>query len=340
MVRHLSSDICRSIVALRDTGMQQIPIARHFGITQGAVSKILKRFRLTGLTTPRPGRGRKLKTDARDDRHLIRLCLGRRTQTASTLRAEWQHALGFRVSQSLVKARLHKAGLYARRPRVKPLLSLRHRQRRLEWAQRHRRIHQLQWEHVIFSDEARFEVYRRDGRIRVRRRREELYHESCVTPRVQAGGGGITVWGCFHTRGKPNLVMLEGNLNHQRYLQILEGNLVPYARETFGENFVFQDDNAPAHRARAVRDFWEENEIQHLDWPACSPDMNPIENLWAEVTRYLNNLQHSPTNVNQLRVALNDAWAAIPNETLASLVSSMPRRIQALLDARGGHTRF
>ena len=70
MVRRLSSNICRSIVALRDTGMQQIPIARHFGITQGAVSKILKRFRLTGLTTPRPGRGRKLKTDARDDRHL------------------------------------------------------------------------------------------------------------------------------------------------------------------------------------------------------------------------------------------------------------------------------
>jgi hypothetical protein len=89
-----------------------------------------------------------------------------------------------------------------------------------------------------------------------------------------------------------------------------------------------------------VRDFWEENEIQHLDWPTCSPDMNPIKNLWAEVTRYLNNLQHSPTNVNQLRVALNDAWAAIPNETLASLVSSMPRRIQALLDARGGYTRF
>ena len=86
--------------------------------------------------------------------------------------------------------------------------------------------------------------------------------------------------------------------------------------------------------------FWEENEIQNLDWAACSPWYEPHRKHLGEVTRYLNNLQHSPTNVNQLRVALNGAWAAIPNETLASLVSSMPRRIQALLEARGGYTRF
>jgi hypothetical protein len=159
-------------------------------------------------------------------------------------------------------------------------------------------------------------------------------------PRIQAGGGGLTVWGCFHSRGKPDLVFIDGNLNHRRYLDILEAVLLPYARETFGENFVFQDDNAPPHRARAVRDFLQENDVEHLDWPACSPDMNPIENLWAEVTRHLNNQQDQPSNVAELQVALNAAWAAIPVETLASLADSMVQRTQALLAARGGYTRY
>ena len=86
--------------------------------------------------------------------------------------------------------------------------------------------------------------------------------------------------------------------------------------------------------------FFEEVKVEHLPWPACSPDMNPIENLWAEVTRRINNLEHQPTNVAQCRQAVMGAWAAIPVGTLESLANSMPRRVRALLDARGGHTRY
>ena len=65
--------------------------------------------------------------------------------------------------------------------------------------------------------------------------------------------------------------------------------MLPFARATFQDNFVYQDDNAPAHRARTVGTFLEDQGVEHLPWPACSPDMNPIENLWAEVTRKINN---------------------------------------------------
>lgn len=340
MVRHVDAGICRSIVELRREGLRQTTIARRFRINQGTVSRILKRYRISGLLTPLPGRGRKLKTTERQDRYLRRLCLNGRTRTTNTLRAEWMETLGFPVSRSLVNARLLRAGLYARRPRWKILLTPRHRQSRMEWARQYQRIDVGHWRHVIFSDEARFEVYRRDGRVRVRRRREEVYHEQCVMPRVHSGGGGVTVWAAFHATGKSQLFIIEGNLNQQGYLDILREVLLPFARGTFGANFRFQDDNAPAHRARAVLQFMDEQEIHRLPWPASSPDMNPIENLWAELSRQLNLLVNQPTNVAQLREALTTAWEAIPVQTLTALAESMPRRLRALMDAHGGYTRY
>ncbi len=86
--------------------------------------------------------------------------------------------------------------------------------------------------------------------------------------------------------------------------------------------------------------FLEEEGVEHMPWPACSPYMNPIENVWAEVTRGINKLEHQPTNVVECRQAVMDAWAAIPVETLESLADSMPRRVRALLNARGSHTRY
>jgi hypothetical protein len=128
-----------------------------------------------------------------------------------------------------------------------------------------------------------------------------------VLPRVHSGGGGVTVWAAFHATGKSQLFIIEGNLDHRRYMDILQGVLLPFAQGTFGANFLFQDDNAPAHRARAVLQFMDEQEIDRLPWPAASPDMNPIENLWAELSRQLNLLPNQPTNVAELREALTTA---------------------------------
>jgi transposase len=155
------------VVAFRETGMEEIPMARCFGITQGTVSKILKRQRETGLFTPRPGRGRKLDLSTREDRQLVRLSLGGRTLSTNTFRVEWQRSLRFHVSRSLVSTKSMKAGLYAGRPRKKPLLRLQHRQQRLRWARGSQRVHVLHWQHVILSDGAQFGVCRRVGRIRV-----------------------------------------------------------------------------------------------------------------------------------------------------------------------------
>ena len=113
-----------------------------------------------------------------------------------------------------------------------------------------------------------------------------------------------------------------------------------FARPTFGHNFVYQDDNARPDRARTVVNFMETEGIEHMEWPAASPDMNPIENLWSEVTRTMDASANQPTNLAELRQAVMDAWQALPLQTLATLIDSMPRRVQALYDARGNHAKY
>ena len=340
MVRQLNDAVCHGVVALRRAGWKQRAIAGQYRITQGEVSKILKRFRQRGVPTPVPRPGRPRLTTRRDDRQLRRLVLNGRTKSANVLRAEWQELTHVRVSRRLVNNRLVKAGFRAKRPLRKPKRTINHRQRRLQWARQHQNIQLGHWQHVIFSDESRFLLHRHDGRIRVRRQVHEAYNDDCILPRVQAGGGGLTVWAAFHSRGKTDLVVIDGNLNQHKYRTILEETLIPFARQTFAANFVFQDDNARPHRARMIDNFLETNEIQRLDWPAMSPDMNPIENLWAELTRQLDRLEQQPSTIPQLRVALDTAWRAIPVQTLENLVNSMPRRVQALINARGGNTKY
>ena len=77
-----------------------------------------------------------------------------------------------------------------------------------------------------------------------------------------------------------------------------------------------------------------------MEWPAVSPNMNPIENTWSEVTRTMDASTNQPTNLAKLRQAVIDAWHAPSLQTLATLIDSMPRRVQAFYDAHGAHTNY
>ncbi len=151
---------------------------------------------------------------------------------------------------------------------------------------------------------------------------------------VQAGGGGVIVWGRFswHTLGP--LVPIEHRLNTTAYLSIIADHVHPFMTTVYlSSDGYFQQDNAPCHKAQYISDWFLEhdNDFTLLKWPPQSPDINPIEHLWDVVEREIRIMDVQLTNLPQLRDAIMSIWTKISVEYFQHLVESMPRRIKAVL---------
>ena len=99
-------------------------------------------------------------------------------------------------------------------------------------------------------------------------------------------------------------------------------------------------DNARPHVAGICIDILRNNNVQTLDWPLYSSDMNPIEDMWDTLDRRVRARTPPPQSHAELRQALIEEWHLIPQWRINRLITSMPRRVRALIAARGGHTRY
>ena len=138
------------------------------------------------------------------------------------------------------------------------------------------------------------------------------------------------------------LVEVEGKMNADQYCQILSDGVV----ESFeklemeeGEQY-FQQDSDPKHTSRKATEWFEDKGIQVLSWPAQSPDLNPIGYLWEHLKRQLRKYSDPPKVAHELWNRLVDEWNGISPRFCQSLIESMPRHIQAVIKANGGHTKY
>ncbi|GFW10598.1 transposable element Tc3 transposase [Trichonephila clavipes] len=132
------------------------------------------------------------------------------------------------------------------------------------------------------------------------------------------------VWAGIMIIGRTRLhVVANGTMAGQRYI---DEALLPHVRlfrGAVGDKFVFMDDNATCHRALAVQDCPDSKSIQRLVWPAHSPDLNPIENVWDALGRQVAGRNYPPTNKNTLTRALTEEWDKLPQQLLDNVVQSM-----------------
>ena len=148
------------------------------------------------------------------------------------------------------------------------------------------------------------------------------------------------VWAGFSAQGKLELDFVTGGLGADSYIDLLERRLLPFLENIGRDDLIFQQDNAPAHSAKATKELFLENDVTVLKWPARSADMNPIENVWGILSRdvYVEGKQHD--DVEELKEAINYAWERIEMATLKKLATGMPRRLIELLEKKGGETSY
>ena len=125
------------------------------------------------------------------------------------------------------------------------------------------------------------------------------------------------------------LVRIEGTKKGQKYSDLLEFS---YFYQVMTENAILVHDNAPCHTAEIVKTKINELEIEVLDWPAYSPNLNPIENLWSYVVRKIYSNRKTFANFDTLWEAIQDYWDKIPQQIIKNLVKSMQKRMISRLE--------
>jgi DDE superfamily endonuclease len=195
------------------------------------------------------------------------------------------------------------------------------------------------WERVLFSDETKINLYSSDGRIKVWRKPKKALEDGNFVSTVKHGGGGVLLWGSMSSNGVGNLVVIDSIMDKILYKKILVQNLEASVEKLgLGDDFIFQQDNDPKHRAEFVLDFFDENDINLLEWPSQSPDLNPIEHLWDYIKRELR--KRDIKSIKKLKEVIMEIWTSIPADFCKRLVYTMPDRIEEVIRAKGKHTNY
>ncbi len=152
-------------------------------------------------------------------------------------------------------------------------------QRCLTWAKEKKNWTVAQWSKVLFSDESKFCISFGNQGPRVWRKDGEAHSPSCLKSSVKFPQS-VMIWGAMSSAGVGPFCLLKTNVTAPVYQEILEHFMLPSADQLFKDaDFIFQQDLAPAHTAKSTKSWLNDHGVGVLDWPANSPDLNPIENL-------------------------------------------------------------
>ena len=318
-----------TILTLHAENLSNRAIAVRTNRSHKVVGDFLKKKGKYGQKKPTKGNS---KISTRQKNRLIALAR-KGKHTAGQLIAD----LDLPISVSQVTRVLTKSKQVRYTKRMKaPYLKPHHIKARLDWAKVHMNW-TTEWTRVIFSDEKKFNLDGPDGC-------QYYWQDISKTKEVKLsrnfGGGSLMVWAEFSAQGKTPILKVKGRMNSTAYIEMIEDVLIDFTDQNMDGDFIFQQDNAAIHVSRQSKDWFNSKEIELLDWSACSPDLNPIENLWGILCRKVYAGGRQFNTVAELEVAVRNSWREIRIETLEALVNSMPNRVFEVIRCQGKKIKY
>jgi hypothetical protein len=253
---------------------------------------------------------------------LVNYVTRKQFNTARRVRAH----LNLTCSEKTLRRALRLKGLVIRVPRQDAAFKLQHQQKRLSFATGYS---SFDWNKVLWSDEKCFWLNEKEQCWVIRPIGEE-WNPKYMCPKMRKSSK-INVFACFSDNGLGNIVTFKENLTGAGLRDLLSDNLLESATRLYGEGvpFWFQHDNDPKFKSHIVTTWLHNNGVQCLEWPPCSPDLNPIENLWVDVNNRIK--LHHPKTVDQLEDLIHSEWFKTEMVLLKSLVKSLPDRCRAVI---------
>ena len=333
-------DIIR-ILTLHREGKSYTQIGNAVGRHRETVKRwILRDSECKKIVTPtrKEGSGRARKTSRTTDRLLRRVVLNKPSISARELKQKLPNILE-NVSIRTIQHRLQKdLKMPSRRAAKKPFLSAAMKVKRLKFAMKYQGWTPQQWDQVMFSDESAFKTFS-SRPMTVRRSPGSNRYDPKYTQKTVKHPDGIMVWGCYSSKGRGGLYFLPKNttMNGIRYIEVLEDHLLSFIK--IHGTSIFQHDSAPCHKAKLVTSWLISKNVDVLEWPGNSPDLNPIENMWKIMKDRLQ--KHDTGSVDKLKKSLISLWLKeITPDYCRTLSHSMPKRLLDVIKAKGAMTKY
>jgi transposase len=322
-----------SIVALHSLGFSIPQVAEFTHCTARTIQHWVDHFAQHGNLADEPRSGRPPVTAPDVDQSIVSMAEEICFITPKEIRSQLQVP----VSARTVRRRLDQAGLFGRVARVSYPFTQEDVNQRLAFISNYGGWNESQWNTVLFSDETHV-VLGGNGQVWVQRPEDTAFLSQYMIER-DSFPEKIGFWGCFSAQGVGDSRLYDGTMDSRLLTDTFTRFMKPHALRTWpAEQWFFLQDNAPYHASVDTQSWLHNNGIDCIDFPPYSPDLNPIENLWADLKRRVE--LRCPSSITELKEILSEEWEATDQEYLARLAHSMIDRCQEVVACRGFKTKY